>query len=56
MITVNYWLDHGLVNGALGVIKYIIFDEGSAPPHLPLAVVVTMEASYRGPHLSSGDR
>lgn len=56
VITSNYWQQMGIVNNALGTIRHIIFEEGSAPPTLPSCVVVEMDEPYRGPHLEGKPR
>lgn len=56
MIISNIWIQAGLVNGATGVIRHIIFEKNSVPPHLPLAVVVEMDLPYNGPSLPGKPR
>lgn len=52
MITSNLWLKAGLVNGAMGTVRHIIFKSGTQPPTMPLVVVVEMDDGFRGPSLS----
>ena len=51
MITANVWKSKGLVNGATGTVRHIIFKIGACPPDLPLAVIVEMDVGYTGPCL-----
>lgn len=51
MITSNIWLKAGLVNGATGSVRHIIFKPGTQPPTMPLVVVVEMDKGYRGPSI-----
>lgn len=51
MITSNIWLHAGLVNGAIGTVRHIIFRPGTQPPTMPLVIVIEMDAGYRGPSL-----
>ena len=53
MLTANLWVDMGLVNGSMGSVVAICYDNGGCPPHLPIAVMVRFDA-YRGPTLSDG--
>ena len=46
MLTANLWTEAGLVNGALGTIVDIVFDE-NGPPSLPTAVFVNFD-TYEG--------
>ena len=42
MLTSNLWVDVGLVNGAVGIIKAICYKDGTAPLSLPVAVNLTV--------------
>ena len=53
MLSLNLWVDMGLVNGAMGTVQAICYHEGSAPPDLPVAATVLFD-SYSGPTLSDG--
>ena len=53
MLTSNLWTDAGLVNGAMGTIKAICYQNGKAPPDLPTSVMVTFD-TYSGPTLPDG--
>ena len=53
MLTANLWTEVGLVNGAMGTIKAICYQNGKAPPDLPTSVTVTFDA-YTGPMLQDG--
>ena len=51
MLTANLWVQAGLVNGAIGTVVAICYDEaGELPPNLPVAVTVRFD-SYCGPTL-----
>ena len=52
MLTRNLWIQHGLCNGSMGYVRYIIYAEGASPPSLPLAVVVHFD-NYTGPSFDS---
>ena len=56
MITSNLWTDCGLVNGATGTLRHFIFEKNANPPQLPVAIVIEMDAEYRGPHLENKTR
>jgi len=43
MLTSNLWKEVGLVNGALGYIKKIIYKPGNSPPDLPTYVMVEFD-------------
>lgn len=48
MLTANLWQQVGLCNGAAGTVYDIVYQEGHAPPYLPIAVLVQFE-NYSGP-------
>ncbi|XP_059064840.1 uncharacterized protein LOC131856900 [Cryptomeria japonica] len=48
MLSANLWVETGLVNGALGQVKEIVYNGGERPPELPLFVVVQFK-KYIGP-------
>jgi len=50
MLVYNLWVEQGLVNGSVGTVKNIIFQENSRPPSLPLAVLIQFD-NYNGPCL-----
>ena len=56
MITQNVWVNKGLVNGATGTLKHLIFKEGDGPPNLPVAIIVEMDLGYNGPSLEGKPR
>lgn len=56
MITTNLWVKEGIMNGAIGYVRHIIFAEGHAPPQLPIAVIVELDERYSGPHLPGRPR
>ena len=43
MLTSNLWTEVGLVNGAMGTIKAICFQNGKAPSDLPISVTVKID-------------
>ena len=48
MLTRNLWTEYGLVNGSLGTVKNIIYDQGHLPPSLPIVIIVRFD-KYVGP-------
>ena len=49
MLTANLWTENGLVDGSLGPIRDIVWEEGRDPSKdLPLAIMVEFD-SYNGP-------
>ena len=52
MLTSNLWVEVGLVNGAMGTIRSICY-ENRGPPDLPVAVMVRFD-HYSGPTLHDG--
>ena len=44
MLTLSLWIEAGLINGALGYVEEIVYKPGSAPPQLPLYVMVKFDA------------
>ena len=53
MLSANLWVEVGLVNGALGTVVAICYEDNHGPPDLPVAVMVRFD-SYAGPTLSDG--
>ena len=54
MLTTNLWVQVGLVNGAMGTVVAICYDDaGESPPRLPVAVTVRFD-SFSGPTLLDG--
>ena len=54
MLTANLWVQAGLVNGAMGTVVVICYDQaGGSPPNLPVAVTLRFD-SYCGPTLPDG--
>lgn len=49
MLIANLWVEAGLVNGAVGTVISICY-ENAGPPNLPLAVMVKFD-NYTGPTL-----
>jgi ATP-dependent DNA helicase PIF1 len=52
MLTSNIWTGRGLVNGAMGTVQDLVFEEGQGPPSLPVAVMVFFD-DYKGPTINS---
>ncbi|EXX79749.1 hypothetical protein RirG_002630 [Rhizophagus irregularis DAOM 197198w] len=48
MLRINLWTEVGLVNGSLGTVQEIIFEENQSPPSLPIAVLIEFD-NYYGP-------
>ena len=46
MLTANLWTEAGLVNGAMGTIQDILFEE-KGPPSLPVAVFISFDSYER---------
>lgn len=45
----NLWQEAGLVNGSTGTIRDIIFPANSKPPDMSLAIIIELDATYKGP-------
>lgn len=54
MLTINIWIEAGLVNGVLGKIIDIIFSPDSKPPEYPLYVTTRFD-NYNGPPWNIND-
>ena len=52
MLRNNLWTEKGLVNGALGVVKDIVFHEGQRPPNDQPAYVMVRFDNYTGPGIN----
>ena len=50
MYTYNSSFQYKIVNGSIGVVKDIVYEQGKQPPDLPLAVIVHFDC-YTGPPL-----
>ncbi|XP_057839898.2 uncharacterized protein LOC131049832 [Cryptomeria japonica] len=48
MLLANLWIEVGLVNGSIGLVKNIIYELNTKPPDLPNFVVVRFQ-NYKGP-------
>ena len=44
------------MNGAFGIVRYIIFADQVGPPNQPQAIIVEMDESYKGPCLPGHPR
>ena len=42
-LTTNLWIEHGLVNGATGVLKDIVFDINYRKNSLPIAIFIEFD-------------
>ena len=55
MLRTNLWTQKGLVNGAIGVVKRIVYEENHRPPNeQPIAIFVSFP-SYTGPKFDDSD-
>ena len=52
MLTMNFWTDVGLCNGASGIVVNFIYATDQQPPDLPIAVIVKFDY-YTGPYIST---
>ena len=52
MLTANLHTESGLVNGSMGTVQDIIFEEDQGPPSLPIAVLISFD-NYKGPTIAS---
>ena len=43
MLTTNLQTEAGLVNGAMGTVQDILFEEDQGPPSLPVAVFISFD-------------
>ncbi|XP_014227238.1 uncharacterized protein LOC106652660 [Trichogramma pretiosum] len=50
MLLDNTWVEEGLVNGSLGKVKAILYEDDVQPLHLPTYILVEFD-SYNGPYL-----
>ncbi|XP_057857985.2 uncharacterized protein LOC131067076 [Cryptomeria japonica] len=48
MLLANLWIEVGLVNGSIGLVKNIIYEPNTKPPDLPKFVIVRFQ-NYKGP-------
>jgi len=48
MLRTNLWTEAGLVNGSVGTVQEIIFEENQSPPSLPISVLIEFD-NYSGP-------
>ena len=51
MLTKNLWTEVGLINGAMGSVKHIIYQHGHSHNSLPIAVIVQFDDTYIGPSI-----
>ena len=51
MLTRNLWIKKGLCNGAVGIVKKIIYKEGQYPPVLPVSILKEFE-NFSGPSIN----
>ena len=52
MLTANLWTEAGLVNGSLGTVQDLLFEEDQGPPSLPIVVLISFD-DYKGPTIDS---
>ncbi|KAE8738388.1 hypothetical protein FOCC_FOCC016134 [Frankliniella occidentalis] len=56
MLTHNLWTEKGLVNGTIGTVVNIFYDETkSSPEDLPFAIICKFD-SYKGPYLDDNSK
>ncbi|GBC03496.1 hypothetical protein RclHR1_05150006 [Rhizophagus clarus] len=48
MLRTNLWTEVGLVNGSVGIIHEIVFEQNQGLPSLPIAILVEFD-KYTGP-------
>ena len=53
MLMANLWMKGGLVNGSMGIVRDIIFEE-QGPPYIPSVVFITFD-NYEGPTINALD-
>ena len=53
MLTANLWTEAGLVNGSMGTVKDILFED-DGPPALLTAVFIKFD-KYNGPTITSAE-
>lgn len=56
MLRANLWTEQGAVNGAIGHVVDILYNEGTNPPDDPPAALVCSFDSYKGPYLNDSDK
>ena len=49
MSTRKLWTDASICDGAIGILKHIIYKHGDLPPALLIAVIVQFDENYIGP-------
>ena len=54
MLRANLWTEVGLVNGSMGTVCGIMFEENLRPPCLPIAVLVEFD-NYAGPAIVNSE-
>src|SRR2546421_7343776 len=55
MLRTNLWTEAGLVNGSVGTIQEVIFEENQEPPSLPIAIMVEFD-NYSSPAMSINEK
>ena len=53
MLTSSFWIEAGLVNGAVGSMNAICYTSGDGSPHFLVAVMVCFDG-YSGPTFADG--
>ena len=43
MLTCNLWVEAGLVNGTIGIVRNIFYCDGSKPPQVPIYTIVCFD-------------
>ncbi len=52
MLRANLWTEVGLVNGSMGIIQEILYEEGQRPPSLPNVILIEFN-DYTGPAITT---
>jgi ATP-dependent exoDNAse (exonuclease V) alpha subunit len=52
MLTANLQIETGLINGSMGTVQDIIFQDDQGPPSLPIAVLISFD-NYKGTTIAS---
>lgn len=56
MLRANLWTERGLVNGSIGHIVDILYNEGASPPDEPPAALICRFDTYKGPYLDDNEK
>ncbi|KAE8749142.1 hypothetical protein FOCC_FOCC004048 [Frankliniella occidentalis] len=56
MLKSNLWTEKGLVNGAMGTIVDIVYEEDKNPPYEAPAIIIVRFDNYDGPYLDNDQK